>query len=50
MIIKLYLKKTFNYQASPRLDMIIKLYLYLVIKIGSKLTWKKLGAKTTISI
>jgi len=35
MMIKLYLRKIFNYQASPRLDMIIKLYLrkkYLIIK------------------
>jgi len=35
MMIKLYLRKTFNYQASPRLDMIIRLYLrkkYLTIK------------------
>jgi len=26
MIIKVYLRKTFNYQASPRLDMTIKIY------------------------
>jgi len=33
MVIKLYLKKTFNYQVSPKLDIIIKFYHQAGVKL-----------------